>query len=64
MRGFNIHSLKKLIPFSIDLGGGIFEVSLLTIEYGIFEVKATAGDSHFEGVDFDDKIIEFCDCDQ
>ena len=57
MRGFNIHSSKKLIPFSIDLGGGTFEVSLLPIEDGIFEVKATAGDSHFEGVDFDDKII-------
>ena len=39
-------------------------MNLLPIEDGIFEVKATAGDSHFEGVDFDDKIIEFCDCDQ
>ncbi|TYG40920.1 hypothetical protein ES288_D12G133100v1 [Gossypium darwinii] len=36
-----------------DLGGGTFDVSLLTIEEGIFEVKATAGDTHLSGEDFD-----------
>merc|ERR1719238_2435487 len=36
-----------------DLGGGTFDVSLLTIEEGIFEVKATAGDTHLGGEDFD-----------
>jgi L1 cell adhesion molecule like protein len=43
-----------------DLGGGTFDVSLLTIEDGIFEVKATAGDTHLGGVDFDNKLIEYC----
>ncbi len=37
-----------------DLGGGTFDVSLLTIEEGIFEVKATAGDTHLGGEDFDE----------
>merc|ERR1712187_431267 len=36
-----------------DLGGGTFDVSVLTIEDGIFEVKATAGDTHLGGEDFD-----------
>ncbi|EER06446.1 heat shock protein 70, putative [Perkinsus marinus ATCC 50983] len=43
-----------------DLGGGTFDVSLLTIEDGIFEVKATAGDTHLGGEDFDNRILEFC----
>mmetsp|Transcript_61485 Transcript_61485/g.70504 ORF Transcript_61485/g.70504 Transcript_61485/m.70504 type:complete len:659 (+) Transcript_61485:492-2468(+) len=43
-----------------DLGGGTFDVSLLTIEDGIFEVKATAGDTHLGGEDFDNKLVEFC----
>jgi len=42
------------------LGGGTFDVSLLTIEEGIFEVKATAGDTHLGGEDFDNKLVEFC----
>merc|ERR1712070_1119533 len=40
-----------------DLGGGTFDVSLLTIEEGIFEVKATAGDTHLGGEDFDNRIV-------
>lgn len=43
-----------------DLGGGTFDVSLLTIEDGIFEVKATNGDTHLGGEDFDDRIVSFC----
>lgn len=43
-----------------DLGGGTFDVSLLTIEDGIFEVKATAGDTHLGGEDFDNKLVEHC----
>jgi L1 cell adhesion molecule like protein len=43
-----------------DLGGGTFDVSLLTIDEGIFEVKATNGDTHLGGEDFDNKIVEFC----
>jgi heat shock protein 1/8 len=41
-----------------DLGGGTFDVSLLTIEEGIFEVKATAGDTHLGGSDFDNLITQ------
>ena len=41
-----------------DLGGGTFDVSLLTIEDGIFEVKATAGDTHLGGSDFDNLITQ------
>jgi len=43
-----------------DMGGGTFDVSLLTIEDGIFEVKATAGDTHLGGEDFDNRIVDFC----
>jgi len=41
-----------------DLGGGTFDVSLLTIEEGVFEVKATAGDTHLGGEDFDNRLVE------
>jgi len=43
-----------------DMGGGTFDVSLLTIEDGIFEVKATAGDTHLGGEDFDNRLLDFC----
>merc|ERR1712137_1263888 len=43
-----------------DLGGGTFDVSLLTIEDGIFEVKATAGDTHLGGEDFDNRVVDSC----
>merc|ERR1719175_391652 len=43
-----------------DMGGGAFDVSLLTIEDGIFEVKATAGDTHLGGEDFDNRVVDFC----
>ncbi|KAL6949785.1 ATPase with role in protein import into the ER [Hanseniaspora vineae] len=42
-----------------DLGGGTFDVSLLTIENGVFEVQATAGDTHLGGEDFDFKIVRY-----
>jgi len=41
-----------------DLGGGTFDVSLLTIEDGIFEVQATAGDTHLGGEDFDSNMVQ------
>ena len=41
-----------------DLGGGTFDVSLLTIEDGIFEVKATNGDTHLGGEDFDHNMVQ------
>jgi len=43
-----------------DMGGGTFDVSILTIEDGIFEVKATAGDTHLGGEDFDNRVVDFC----
>ena len=46
---------KNVLIF--DLGGGTFDVSLLTIEDGIFEVKATAGDTHLGGEDFDSRMV-------
>ena len=48
--------LKVLI---FDLGGGTFDVSLLTIDDGVFEVKATAGDTHLGGEDFDNLIVDW-----
>merc|ERR1711991_454115 len=42
-----------------DLGGGTFDVSLLTIEDGIFEVQATAGDTHLGGEDFDAAMVAY-----
>jgi len=40
-----------------DLGGGTFDVSVLTIDNGVFEVIATNGDTHLGGEDFDNRII-------
>jgi len=42
-----------------DLGGGTFDVSLLSIEDGAFEVLATAGDTHLGGEDFDNRVIDY-----
>jgi len=47
---------KNIVVF--DLGGGTFDVSLLTIDNGVFEVVATAGDTHLGGEDFDQRITE------
>lgn len=41
-----------------DLGGGTFDVSILNIDDGIFEVKATAGDTHLGGEDFDNRLVQ------
>jgi heat shock protein 5 len=42
-----------------DLGGGTFDVSILTIEEGVFEVQSTAGDTHLGGEDFDNRVISY-----
>jgi endoplasmic reticulum chaperone BiP len=42
-----------------DLGGGTFDVSLLTIDNGVFEVMATNGDTHLGGEDFDNRVMDF-----
>jgi len=49
---------KNVLIF--DLGGGTFDVSLLTIEDGIFEVKATNGHTHLGGEDFDNVLVDYC----
>ena len=52
----NQQSEKHVLIF--DLGGGTFDVSLLNIDDGIFEVKATAGDTHLGGEDFDNLLVK------
>ena len=52
----NSDSEKNVLIF--DLGGGTFDVSLLSIDDGIFEVKATAGDTHLGGEDFDNILVK------
>ena len=50
---------KNVLVF--DLGGGTFDVSILTIDRGYFEVLATAGDTHLGGEDFDQRVTDhFC----
>ena len=41
-----------------DLGGGTFDVSILTIDNGVFEVIATSGDTHLGGQDFDQRVLD------
>ena len=53
----NDRSLEKNVLI-FDLGGGTFDVSLLNIEDGVFEVKATAGDTHLGGEDFDNILVK------
>jgi heat shock protein 5 len=42
-----------------DLGGGTFDVSILTIDNGVFEVISTSGDTHLGGEDFDQRVVDF-----
>jgi len=60
--GYGLDKIEKDVEKNVlvfDLGGGTFDVSILTIEDGIFEVKATAGDTHLGGEDFDQRMVEF-----
>ncbi|KAF0981782.1 hypothetical protein FDP41_012439 [Naegleria fowleri] len=56
--GLNKKGERNVLIF--DLGGGTFDVSILNIEEGVFEVKATAGDTHLGGEDFDNRMVEYC----
>ena len=56
--GFEKVKTKECI-LVFDLGGGTFDVSLLTINNGVYEVKATAGDTHLGGEDFDNSLVEY-----
>merc|ERR1711868_313225 len=49
---------KEANVLIFDLGGGTFDVSILAIEGGIFEVKSTAGDTHLGGEDFDNRLVD------
>jgi len=51
----NVAGGRNVLIF--DLGGGSLSVSLLAIEEGIYEVKATAGDNHLGGEDFDNRLV-------
>ncbi|KAH0788241.1 luminal-binding protein [Histomonas meleagridis] len=55
--GLNKKGNMKILVF--DLGGGTFDVSLLSVDDGLFEVLATNGDTHLGGEDFDQRVIEY-----
>ncbi|KAM1126041.1 hypothetical protein ACFX2B_040767 [Malus domestica] len=52
-----VTSVSKKNVLIFDLGGGTFDISLLTVEEGNFKVKATAGDTHLGGEDFDNRMV-------
>ena len=54
----NLKSEKNVLIF--DLGGGTFDVSILCIDEGVFEVTSTGGDTHLGGEDFDSRIVDYC----
>ena len=55
--GFDKSSSRKVLVF--DLGGGTFDVSLMSISNGVFDVKATSGDTQLGGNDFDQRIVDW-----
>jgi len=55
--GLNEKQTKNILVY--DLGGGTFDVTVLTVDDGIFQVKSTAGDTHLGGEDFDIKLKEY-----
>jgi L1 cell adhesion molecule like protein len=62
---YGLHSgdattMEKNNVLIFDLGGGTFDVSVLSMTGGVFEVKATGGDTHLGGEDFDNAIMDWC----
>ena len=57
--GLDKQSSQEKNVLIFDLGGGTFDVSLLAIEDGVFDVKATAGDTHLGGSDFDNRMVDY-----
>jgi molecular chaperone DnaK len=55
--GLDEQESKKILVF--DLGGGTFDVSILEVGDGVFEVKATSGDTQLGGNDFDKRIVDW-----
>jgi heat shock protein 1/8 len=61
--GLNNIQLRKDTTTNIlvfDLGGGTFDVSIVSLEEGLFQVLATCGDTHLGGEDFDNIVVEYC----
>merc|ERR1719461_1591835 len=58
--GLDKDNNEEINVLIFDLGGGTFDVSLLTIDDGVFEVMATAGDTHLGGEDFDNRLVQYC----
>lgn len=58
--GLDKKSDKERHVLIFDLGGGTFDVSILALEDGVFEVKSTAGDTHLGGEDFDNRMVSYC----
>jgi molecular chaperone DnaK len=56
---YGLEKKKNETIMVFDLGGGTFDVSILDVGDGVFEVKATAGDTHLGGDDFDKKIVDW-----
>ena len=56
--GFD-HEMKDKTVLVFDLGGGTFDVTLLNIDDGVFEVLATSGDTHLGGEDFDQRVMNY-----
>ena len=57
--GFNKTAKGEKNVLIFDLGGGTFDVSLLSIEDGVFEVKAVGGNTHLGGEDFDNRLVDY-----
>ncbi|UTC52735.1 molecular chaperone DnaK [Treponema sp. OMZ 803] len=57
--GFNKDSKREKVIAVYDLGGGTFDISILELGDGVFEVKSTNGDTHLGGDDFDNRIVEW-----
>ena len=58
--GLNNKSNEEKYILVFDLGGGTFDVSILTINDEVFEVRSTRGDTHLGGEDFDNQLVNFC----
>lgn len=56
---YGLHKEGKRLVLVYDLGGGTFDVSIVEIDEGVFEVKATCGDTHLGGDDFDQRVVDF-----
>lgn len=58
--GLDTNDTKEKNILVFDLGGGTFDLSILTLDNGLFEVKATLGDTHLGGEDFDNSLVLHC----